>query len=209
LQFRRLPRLVAHQELGYLKERNTMKRLALLLSTGALALVAVATPAAAQDLRKIEVSGGYNFLRFFDDALDGDEKNFTKGWYADVAGNLTSMFAVVGQVTGNYKTVDDVVDIDLDAHTFLGGVRVSSRQNARVIPFGQVLAGAARASASALGVDESETDGALQLGGGVNIMPTPNLGVRLGLDYLRVFSEDEGTNVFRFAAGVVVGFGAR
>jgi len=58
----------------------------------ALAVLAVATPAAAQDVPRVEVSGGYNFLRVFDDEL-GDEQNFPAGWYADVSGNVTPIFA--------------------------------------------------------------------------------------------------------------------
>ena len=99
--------------------------------------------------------------------------------------------------------------IDTKYHTFMGGVRVSSRSNARVVPFAQVLAGGAKLSASVAGIGDSETDATLQFGGGVNLMPRSNIGVRVGADYVRVFTEDEGTNVLRIAAGVVFGFGGR
>jgi hypothetical protein len=171
----------------------------------ALSVLVLAAPAAAQDVPRVEVSGGYNFLRVFDDAL-GDEKNFPAGWYADVSGNVTPMFAIVGAVFGTYKTIEV---FDLSAHGFMGGIRINSRANARVVPFGEILGGAIRSATEGGGLDESETDGLLQLGGGVNLMARPNVGVRLSADYLRVFEEDEGTNVFRFGAGIVLGFGAR
>jgi hypothetical protein len=171
----------------------------------ALALVGAPTPAAAQDVPAVEVSGGYNFLRVFDDELEGEE-NFPKGWYADVAGNITPTLGVVGALFGTYKTIEDV---DFSVHGFMAGVRLSGRNNPTVVPFGEVLVGAARSKAEFGGFDESETDGLLQLGGGVNFIATTNVGVRVGAAYVRVFSEDEGTNVLRFTAGLVLGFGSR
>lgn len=171
----------------------------------ALTILALAAPAAAQDVPRIEVSGGYNFLRLLEDDL-GDEKNFPAGWYADVSGNVTPMVAIVGAVFGTYKTIEV---FDLSAHGFMGGVRVSSRANVRVVPFGEILGGAIRSTTEGGGLDESETDGLLQLGGGVNLMASPNVGVRLSADYLRVFEEDEGSNIFRFGAGIVLGLGVR
>jgi hypothetical protein len=172
------------------------------------ALVAgVAAPAMAQDAPKVEVSAGYNFLRV-------EEENTPAGWYAEVSGSVTPAVAVVGQITGNYKTLTEEefgVDVDVKLHTFMGGVRVNGRTAAGLVPFAHVLFGAARGSASSdltdtLDIDiPSETDAALQLGGGVKYMPA-NIGVQVGADYLRIFTEDEGTNAFRFAAGVVFGF---
>jgi opacity protein-like surface antigen len=52
---------------------------------------------------------------------------------------------------------------------------------------------------------DSGTDFGLQVGGGVNVMVTAKAGVRVGADYLRVFSEDQGINMFRFTAGIVLG----
>ncbi|HEX7139384.1 MAG TPA: hypothetical protein VF219_16135 [Vicinamibacterales bacterium] len=43
---------------------------------------------------------------------------------------------------------------------------------------------------------------ALQAGGGTNIGMTSTLGIRFGVDYLRIFSDDGGANAFRFGAGV-------
>lgn len=174
-----------------------------------LVMLGIALPAAAQDAARVELSGGYNFLRVFEEDFE-DEKNFPGGWYAEVAGNLTDMFAIVGQVSGNYKTLTfDSTDVDAKLHTFSGGVRVSSRVNQRVVPFAHILGGGVRSSFEGGGEEDSETDGILQIGGGVNLMPNARVGIRLGADYLRVFVEDEGVNVFRFAAGVVLPLGSR
>jgi hypothetical protein len=39
----------------------------------------------------------------------------------------------------------------------------------------------------------------------VNFALTDAVGLRAGADYLRVFAEDEGANLFRFHVGVVIG----
>lgn len=175
-------------------------------------LLSIAGPAMAQGAPKAEVSGGYNYLRASQSGDDTSE-SFPKGWYADVAGNLSSMFGVVGQVTGNYKTIDDA---DIKVHSFLFGVRAMSHANPMVVPFGQVLFGGARISAKAAVAggtfNVSETDGAVQVGAGVNLMPASKVGVRVGVDYLRVFAKSDGNvlegnsvNGLRFALGVVFG----
>ena len=55
----------------------------------------------------------------------------------------------------------------------------------------------------------SGTNFALQVGGGVNLLVTYKVGVRVGMDYLRIFEEGGGGNVFRFGAGIVVPFSMR
>ena len=93
-------------------------------------------------------------------------------------------------------------------------MRLSARKSSAFVPYGQVLAGAVNssieltASSTIPGVqgfsqEESATNFALELGGGVNVGLTDNVGIRFGMDYLRVFAEDEGINAFRFHAGVV------
>jgi len=176
-------------------------------------VVATALPARAQTAL-IELSGGYNFLRLPGAALP--DENLPAGWYADVAANVTDMFAAVGQVDGNYQsrefTGDFAGSMNTSVHRFMGGVRVHVRTNPRVVPFGQVLVGAmhVRRAFAPYALD-TETDAALQAGGGVNLM-SRNIGVRVGLDYMRVFGGYDlipGVNGFRFAAGVVYGFGRR
>ncbi len=205
-----------------------------ILVVGLAALVAAAAvPASAQGLQDLELSAGYQFLKISNDDFDEADvdTSLSKGWYADLSGNLNDWLAVVGQVSGNYKSdsatvtiggVTTAAEYDLSVHTFLGGARISSRRNPGVTPFAQVLAGLARAgfsgtaSATSGGTpifgfdaDESSTDFAMQFGGGVNLNVGERVGLRLGADYLRVFGEDTGINAFRFAVGVVIPLGSR
>ena len=83
------------------------------------------------------------------------------------------------------------------------------------MPYGQFLVGAVNssleltASSTIPGVpgfsqEESVTNFALEVGGGVNFGFTENTAIRFGVDYLRVFvDEEEGINAFRFHVGVV------
>ena len=189
------------------------------LSIGVVFL-AVAVPATAQTTPRTEISGGYQFLSF---AVEGqDNESMPKGWYADVAGNLTPMIGVVFQVGGNYKTFNESITVggltlaasaDLKVHLFLGGIRINARQNSAFVPYGQVLVGAANSSVDLTGTipgvpsfsqEESATNFTLELGGGVNFGLTDNTGIRFGVDYLRAFADEDDVNAFRFHVGVVI-----
>ena len=178
-----------------------------------LMVVGFARPVAAQDAPKAEISAGYNYLQAKSSG-DEDWTKFKSGWYADVAGNVTPVVSIVGQVTGNYKTFEDDPDGDfkLKLHTFMAGVRGSSTGN--VSGFGQVLVGGANVKGSIGTFSASETDLAIQVGGGVNVRGSGAVGLRLGIDYLRVMAKDDGevleaadVNGFRFSVGVTFGIG--
>ncbi len=88
----------------------------------------------------------------------------------------------------------------------------------RIVPFAEVLAGAAhlRWSTDPATPDITDTDTkfALQPGGGVTVLLTENVSVRAAVDYRRiVFTEDdefeEDNSQVRAIAGVVFGWGAR
>lgn len=173
----------------------------------------IAAPAAAQTATT-ELSAGYQFTRTPD-------LNLPLGWYVDVAGNVAPMFAIVGELSGAYKSETiavgtSSVDATVRLHTFLGGVRVAAGTNPKVVPFGQVLLGAARLSGgvtasgpavSVLAATDADTEFALQIGGGVNLMTSGNFGVRLGADYRRIFISGGGENEFRLVAGAVIPIG--
>jgi hypothetical protein len=179
-----------------------------------LMVVGFARPVAAQDTPKAEFSAGYNWLAGKSSG-DTDWTKFPKGWYADIAGNVSDTLSIVGQVTGNYKTIDDTGgSFKLKVHTFMAGVRGSSPGKVR--GFGQFLVGGASFKGSVPGFSASETDLAIQLGGGVNVLGSGGVGLRLGVDYVRVMAKDAGEvlegddiNGVRFNVGVTFGIGKR
>ena len=171
---------------------------------GALGLALAAVPASAQTAPPpVEFSAGYNFLQLTgEDGEDGT--SMPVGWYGEVSGNVTPMLAIVGQVTGNYKTLEeDGFEADFDIHTFAGGLRVLAR-GAQADPFAHVLFGGVRSSFSFEGDSESDTSSMMQLGGGVNLFTQAPVGLRLGADWIHAFG-DNGGNAFRFAVGINFG----
>jgi hypothetical protein len=184
-----------------------------------LMVVGFTRPAAAQGTPKAEASGGYSW--FTAKVAGGDDwKTFPKGWYVDVAGKVTDRLSIdiVGQVTVNDKHFD-VDDSDLKVRTYMAGLRGGT--SGRVRGFGQFLIGAVTIKASDSTDSASETDFGVQLGGGVNVLGSGNVGLRLGVDYLRVMTSAtsavfegvvlEGPELsgLRFNIGVTVGFGTR
>jgi hypothetical protein len=196
---------------------------------GALVVIAVVfgwTSAAEAQGGSGELSVGWKLLHVTDVVLDADE-TIPLGWYADVAGHVAGPISIVGEVAGAYKSFNSQitqlgvpveVEADVDIHSFLGGVRISAFQNPRVVPFAQVLFGAARGSITVTGTatvggrefnvseSESSTDLAIDFGGGVNLGVGDNLAIRLNGSFTRVGGSDDGGNAFRFGAGVVVPF---
>lgn len=118
-------------------------------------LLVSASSAFADDTSKGEVSVGW---RYYHGAINDTSllpltpvDNFPKGWYADVSGNVSPKFAIVGEAGGTYQkanqtsvattfvTISESADVKF--YTFMGGVRVRAPQNPRLVPFGQVLFG--------------------------------------------------------------------
>jgi opacity protein-like surface antigen len=185
-----------------------------------LALIVVlgpcVAPASAQEA-PVEASGGYQLISL---EPGHDTQTLRTGWYVDVAGNLTRVFGIVGQVGGNYRSRDVLGnDVRFTVHEFMGGIRARPTGDSRLVPFAHALAGPVRARLSVQGQAVSVTKFALQFGGGVNWRLTPRIGIRVGADYLRIFNEQEGRDIgdlsggdrgdhaLRFVAGVVVPLG--
>jgi hypothetical protein len=201
----------------------------LLAMIAGLGFVGLAQPAAGQNADRLFVSAGYQFINVFP-ANGGGNQTFPGGWYLDLSGNITPAFALVAEIGGNYKLVPTTessgnstitYSIDLRVHEFMGGVRVRGRGHSAVTPFGQVLVGAAELTA--IGSTWASIEGqppyspgndsrdyfTLQAGGGINVGVTKTVGVRVGADYLHIYSNDHlpaDLNVFRLVTGLNFGF---
>ena len=152
--------------------------------------------------------------------LSGD-KSMPKGWYFDLAANPSPVFGIVLQLGGNYETFEvpfsvnglaSTATVDLKVHEILGGVRLHARSRSTVVPFAEALAGAFKGSVAVsattpieLSLEDFATDFGLEVGGGVDFGLRKAVSLRVGADYLRVFEEEGGGNVFRFTAGIVIG----
>jgi outer membrane protein with beta-barrel domain len=179
----------------------------------------------AQKAPSVEVSGGYQFIHFNED----EAKTLNQGWYGEAAynpGRIVGLVAHVGTNSESREATFSNEGLVLNANgtarliTFLAGVRLSDRRSSRAVWFGHGLVGLVRTSAQASvtgadhGIALEETsvtaktsDVGFQFGGGVNLSLAAHIGLRAGIDSLRVFSDGDSGTAFRVSAGLVVPFG--
>jgi hypothetical protein len=145
--------------------------------------------------------------------LATSEEEIPVGWLAAFGGHVNDWLTIVGEVGGNYKSINEFgINLDLSEHAFLGGARFWLGEDRRVRPFFQVLAGISRASAGAdvfgLSIDVSNSFFTIQPGGGVDIGIMPRTAIRIQGDF-RSLTSGQGTTQFRLATGVAFGLGRR
>jgi opacity protein-like surface antigen len=180
----------------------------------ALPFILVQNTYAEDDNPKIEVFGGYSYVR-------GEQGVNLHGWNASVAGNITHYFGIVGDVSGHYANGSF---LDGSTYTFLGGPQFSFRTT-RLTPFAHALFGVTRVS-TGLGLfgfnfGASQSNLAMAFGGGLDINLSDRFAIRaIQADYFPVRSGGNildrfglpfnfGSNFvnnFRFSAGIVLKF---
>jgi hypothetical protein len=163
----------------------------------------------AQDKPKVEVFGGYSYLRT-DDSLELD----LHGWNASVTGNVNKWFGIKADFSGHY---DDVqispgVRADVSAHLFLAGPQFAYRKNDVWQHFVHLLVGAARSHISARTATGrtklTDTHFAFVAGGGLDAHVAKHLAIRIfQTDYVYVHDDLDDTHNFRFSTGLVLRLG--
>ena len=159
--------------------------------------------AAAQEIPKAEVFGGYSWAG----------GNF-HGWNAAVMGNVTKRFGIVADFSGHYGSeLDGAILIKKDGHSFLFGPRFSFRGK-RLTPFFYGVFGVTRFAESAVisGQHLSAVSNGFSLatGGGLDVRVNDRIAVRaFQLDYFRPIINDEPSNRGRLAFGVVLRLGKK
>jgi opacity protein-like surface antigen len=180
-------------------------------------LLALPLMASAQDeAPKVEIFGGYSYLRLDDDftGLDRDLNGFNTSFTS----NFNSWFGVKGEFSAHYGDAN-IAGVQTDFNTFLFAVgpQVAYRGLERVTPFGHVLFGAARTDLKVGGIvgTVSNAGFALIVGGGLDLKVTDNVALRLfQADYVltRVNNITSTTSTnnqsnFRASTGVVLRLG--
>ena len=179
-------------------------------------LLAGPAPAVAQEhvappLPVVDLSAGYMFMYDTDIA-----ESFPKGWYFGSAVNLNTWFGVAFEVSGSHKRISAV---QFDAFTYMAGPRFFQKTG-RLVPFAQFLTGLAHGRAKITPPPEfgygpfttSSDNFAIQPGGGVTILLTDHVGLRVATDYRCIMNFDDGveyTNEFRVTSGMTFHWGAR
>ena len=159
-------------------------------------------PAAAQDVPKAEVFGGYSW----------SGGNF-HGWNASVTGNINQRLGIVADFSGHYGSDPGLVRVNQHAHSFLFGPRVAFRGK-RLTPFVYGVFGATRFAESAVisgqHLSNVSTGFGLAVGGGLDVKVNERIAIRaFQLDYFRPIVNDEANNRGRLAFGVVLHFGKK
>ena len=178
-----------------------------------LTLVAAAVPkhAFAQDARRIEVAGGYSYMQDYD-----GEATFPRGWFASIAADVAGPVAIVGEATGNYKSMGGLdIDLSMNSHTFMAGPRLFWRSD-RVEPYVQMLFGVARMATTYELPEESlstaRSNFAMSPGAGIDIPFSERGALRVGAavrfiraeTFTATGSEPFTFREFQFVAGVVL-----
>jgi hypothetical protein len=184
------------------------------LALGSLGLVAFsALPARAADG---DITAGYSYL------YDSDSSTgFPAGWFLSAGANLTDAFAVVGDVSGHYKSQsassgDLTFSASTHIYTFLAGPRVVGRSGPLGF-YGQFLVGAARASGgftSTFGgttvssANVSDTEFCYAPGAGLDFGIGSNAAARVGVSERLIHSTGGTSKEFQLQLGLVYRFGA-
>ena len=130
-------------------------------------LVLASLPARAQDLDKVELFGGYSYMRF-----SGSPGVNLNGWNASGQYKFTDWLGGVGDFAGHYGS-------GASNYTYLFGPQVSL-PSSRLSPFGHLLLGGAHFSAGGVGISSFS----MAVGGGLDAGLTDHISWRaVQLDY--------------------------
>lgn len=173
-----------------------------------------ALPLMAQDNSRIEVFGGYQYLRVGNADGGGASLN-TNGWNTSATFNLYKYLGVAADFSGSYKTLypGAVFPIDVHMYTYTFGPVVTLHSGL----FAHALFGGAHSIPTACALYSGSPDEcgsgvyngfAMMLGGGLDARVTKSLAVRvLQIDWVRLpFKQGGENNNLRFSTGVVFRF---
>jgi hypothetical protein len=163
----------------------------LLLVVG-LCIIA-ALPARAQEDDKVEVFGGYSYLRF----RPSPDVNLN-GWEASAQYKFTDWIGGVADFSGHYGSIDG---IGTSTHTYLFGPQIS--YPGRVSPFGHLLLGGAHNSTGGFG----HSSFSMAIGGGIDATVVRDIRWRLvQIDYLLTQFGGASQNNARISTGIIFRF---
>jgi Outer membrane protein beta-barrel domain len=183
------------------------------LALGSLGLVAFSAQPARADGG--DITAGYSYL------YDSDSSTgFPAGWFLSAGANITDAFAVVGDVSGHYKSESAssggvTVSASTHIYTFLAGPRVVGRSGPLGF-YGQFLVGAARAAGGAtatlggttVSANASDTEFCYAPGAGLDFGVGSNAAARIGVSERLIHSTSGTSKEFQLQLGLVYRFGA-
>jgi opacity protein-like surface antigen len=192
-------------------------------------LCVCAQAAMAQETPRVEIFGGYSYLRVTtDDDLSPDgttpgslDSISGNGFIVSMAYNIKKRIGIVGEFSRHTKDTNlqnlirqtgvPNVRVETRVNTFLFGPRFTLRRD-DIEPFAHVLVGGSNGSFDASGAgiltSDSGTAFTFAAGGGVDIKFSERLVVRLvQADYLRTLTGGADLNSGRISTGLVYRIG--
>ena len=177
-------------------------------------LIIVATPhrVLAQSEGKIEVAGGYSFMRDYD---GGASFPAGGGLLRSVRMSPARLASPATRAEATNRWADWTVDLSMSIHTFMGGPRLALRTS-RVTPRAEVLFGTARMATTFKLPGERLSDSryhfAMHFGGGVDVQLTSRVAARVGANrrlirsetFTPTGSEPFNDREFQFISGIVI-----
>lgn len=165
-----------------------------------LFVVLASMQSAAQDIPRVQVFGGYSYLRFDSRSFGFAGGSNLNGYNLAPAFNLTHGLGVVAELSGQYGSHLNLRDI-------AGGPQFLYPRN-NMIFFAHVLIGDARTLVN-VGNGEGNTARVVAVGGGGDLHVSPRFDVRvLQVDYLHTGLFNRTQNNFRISTGLVYHWGA-
>ena len=166
-----------------------------------LFVLAMSMSVFAQSSSKIDIFGGYSFVRV--NPGNGATGINNNGWESTATFNLTDRFGIAADFNGSYKSQNGA---DNKMYTYMFGPEIKFA-NDKSVPFVHALFGAAHDSVSAniLGVTTSVSDNAFAtaLGGGYDWKASDTISIRLGqFDYLMTRFGSQTQNNIRLSFGI-------
>jgi opacity protein-like surface antigen len=181
-------------------------------------MLALSIIAQAQEAPRVQVFGGYSYLRLEDSGIDGQDRDLN-GY--NVAGAITVLkksLAIKADVSGHFGNLTaGPISIDQRQTMFLFGPQFTVRKSERIQPFAHALFGFARLKLqnNAIAGDIDDTGFAFAIGGGVDVKALSSKVslrlvqadfVRTKFDFLGV-GDSTSTNSLRIGTGIVFRFG--
>jgi hypothetical protein len=162
--------------------------------------IAAGLPAVAQDTPRVQVFGGYSYVRFDSPSFGFSNPSGLNGWNFSPAFNLIGGFGVAAELSQQYGEKLDLRDLAVGPQFLY--------PKGKTIFFAHVLIGDAR-SLVRVGSGERDTARAVALGGGMDLDLSSRFAWRLfQVDYLRTTLFQEKQNNLRFSTGLVYHWGS-
>jgi hypothetical protein len=185
-----------------LKHHVPLERIPGMTAAVLLLLLTIGTSwrAAAQEMPRVQVFGGYSYTRFDTPSFGFVHSTGLNGYTFSPAYNIIRGFGVVAELSGGYTTNRNLRDLAVGPQFLY--------PKGKLMFFGHLLFGDARSLVQA-GPPQEDTARAVAVGGGIDYPISPRFALRaFQVDYLHTTLFNTTQNNFRVSTGLVYRWGS-